>query len=104
MLLCHNKTIPRSYLDCKLDLQSFLTRLSDQSLGCENCSQQELARSISEVDPLGEGLGLDSLNLRLPPFSQQLSFFGRICRGFLREKNKKNTQIRKKGNIRAVFN
>lgn len=41
------------------------------------------------MDPLGEGLGLDSLNLRLPPFKQQLSFFGIICRGFLREKRGK---------------
>ena len=43
---------------------------------------------MSVVDPLGEGLDLDSLNLRLPPFSQQSSFFGRIFRGFLRKKGK----------------
>lgn len=49
------------------------------------------------MDPLGDALGLDSLSLRLPPFSQQLSFFGRICRGFLREERKPSFTYCKKG-------
>ena len=42
------------------------------------------------ADPLGEGLALSSLNLRLPLVSQQFSFLGRISRGFLREKERKD--------------